>query len=91
MKEGTLSDDDLQTLSDSIGESWMKLGRRLKIVDAKLDDIKERWPTFAEKAYRMLKCWEEKDGSAANYRILSEALCSDYVSRTDLAEKICKS
>ena len=91
MKEDIMSTGDLRKLSNSIGESWVKLGRCLEISDAKLDEIDARWPGFAEKAYRMLKCWKQEKGSAATYRILNEALCDDYVSRTDLAENICKS
>ena len=81
--------EDQRKLSDSIDMSWIKLGRCLGIRDVKLDAIDARWPDLDEKAYRMLECWEKKDGSNATYQVLSEALCDEYVSRRDLAEEIC--
>ena len=89
MKEGTPSDDELEKLSKSISRSWMDLGRRLKISQATLDEIDERRPGLAEKAYRMLLCWKQENGSIATYRVLWEALCHEFVNRKDLAESIC--
>ena len=89
MKKGTPSDDDLEKLSNLIATSWIKLGRRLKIIQPKLDDFHARWQGLDEKAYRMLLCWKEKNGSKATYRVLNEALCSEFVSCRKLAEDIC--
>ena len=89
MKQGTPSDDDLEELSNSIAKSWRPLGRRLNISDPKLDEIDERWSGFAEKAYRMLKCWKQENGSTATYRVLSKALCHKFVNHRNLAEDIC--
>ena len=89
MKEGTPSDDDLEKLSNCIEKSWMKLGRRLKISEAKLVAIDTRWLELDEKAYQMLLCWKQQNSSTATHRILSEALCHEFVNRRDLAEYIC--
>ena len=88
MKEGTPSNYDLEKLSNSISTSWMKLGRRLINNQAKLESINvdARYPELDEKAYRMLLCWKGENGSTATYRILSEALCHEFVNRKDLAE-----
>ena len=89
MKEGIPSDDELEKLSKSISTSWMDLGRRLISSQAALDEIDERWSGLAEKAYRMLLRWKRENGSNATYRVLSDALCHEFVNRRDLAEDIC--
>ena len=89
MKEGTPSDDDLEALSNYIQKSWLILGHRLKIRPVKLDEIDMRWPELDEKARRMLLRWKQENGSTATYRVLSEALCHEFVNREDLAEDIC--
>ena len=44
---------------------------------------------FSEKIYKMLLHWKKRDGSAATYKILHDALCHPLVNRTDLAEQLC--
>ncbi|XP_078356530.1 uncharacterized protein LOC144641389 isoform X2 [Oculina patagonica] len=89
VKEGTPDDDVLEGLSNCIGKDWMKLGRRLQVSQAKLDEIDHSRPDFNEKAYHMLLFWKQQNGSHATYSILSVALCHDFVNRRDLAEKNC--
>ena len=43
----------------------------------------------AEKAYRMLREWQAKNGSKATYEVLGNALRGEPVVRVDLAEKYC--
>ncbi len=83
--------EDLERLSQSVGNVWVRLGRRLNIDQATLDAIQidPRWPFLPEKAFQMLLCWKNKNGSDATYRVLYVALCHEFVSRRDLAEKIC--
>ncbi|XP_078352927.1 uncharacterized protein LOC144637729 [Oculina patagonica] len=91
LKEDTVINDDLERLSRSVGSDWVSLGRRLNIDQATLDAIQvdARWPFLPEKAFQMLLSWSRKNGSHATYRVLSVALCHEFVSRRDLAETIC--
>ncbi|XP_078354085.1 uncharacterized protein LOC144638728 isoform X1 [Oculina patagonica] len=91
LKEDTVINEDLERLSQSVGNVWVRLGRRLDIDQATLEAIQidPRWPYLAEKAFQMLLCWRNKNGSDATYRVLYVALCHEFVSRRDLAEKIC--
>ena len=43
-----------------------------------------------QKIYKMLRHWKKKDGSDATYTVLDDALCYQFVNRTDLAEKLCR-
>ncbi|XP_078376165.1 uncharacterized protein LOC144659573 [Oculina patagonica] len=90
-KEYTVINDDLERLSLSISNKWVSLGRRLNIDQATLDAIQvdARWPYLADKAFQMLLRWREEKGSDATYWVLCVALCHEFVSRRDLAEKIC--
>lgn len=69
----------------------MKLGRRLKISEAKLDEIHvdHSRPELNEKAYSMLMFWKRQKSSNATYSFLFDALCHEFVNRRDLAERIC--
>ena len=73
----------------SIAKDWMRLGRRLGVSQAKLDEIDARWPDLHDKAYRMLLFWKQENSSNATYRLLCQALCHKFVNRKDLAESIC--
>ena len=88
VKQGVPSDEDLEWLSNKL-ENWEELGRRLGIDDATLtafdDDYKKKRPRI----YKMLLHWKQKNGSAATYTVLRDALCHEFVNRTDLAEKLC--
>ena len=72
-----------------IGDGWKKLGRRLEFDEAMLASFHRENEELSEKAYAMLLAWKRRQGSAATYRVLYEALCNSYVGRKDLAEKIC--
>lgn len=87
IKECTLRSDVLQHLGSDIGDDWKKLGRRLKVTDAQLEEINGTDDKLAEKAYRMLIIWKQKGGSAATYKKLNNALIN--VGRKDLAERHC--
>ena len=88
VKQGVPSDEDLEWLSHQL-DKWEEVGRRLKIEEATLtafdDDNREK----REKIYKMLRHWKQKDGSAATYTVLHDALCNRFVNRTDLAEQLC--
>ena len=72
-----------------IGDDWEKLGRRLEFDQAMLDSFDSKNKQLSEKVYKMLLTWNRRQGSAATYQVLYEALCHSFVGRKDLAENIC--
>ena len=72
-----------------IAEKWIKLGRRLDVHDAQLQEIDKGHDQLSEKGYHMLKEWRQKKGSAATYQALCEGLEHKFVQRQHLAEKFC--
>ena len=88
VKQGVLSNEDLQWLSHEL-ENWEELGLRLKIEEATLTEIDRDYRRKHKNIYKMLRHWKEKDGSAATYTVLHDALCHPLVSRRDLAEQFC--
>ncbi|XP_066019482.1 uncharacterized protein [Pocillopora verrucosa] len=89
VKQGTPSDDELEYLASKLSDLWKKLGRRLKILEPKLDDLHKLNEALSEKGYKMLRHWKEVNGSAATYEILGHALLDRLVNRRDLAEEFC--
>lgn len=89
VKEGTPSEEELETLSQKIAEKWKPLGRCLGLDEVKLIAFDTQNVEYLEKPYQMLLCWKKREGSAATYQVLLDALCHPLVDRKDLAEKIC--
>ena len=67
----------------------MKLGRRLGVTDAKLQDIRQAHDELCEKGYHTLIHWKQEKGSSATYQVLCDALQHNLVQRADLAEQFC--
>ncbi|KAL9982470.1 hypothetical protein ACROYT_G004516 [Oculina patagonica] len=88
VKAGTPEDEELERLADGV-ERWKPLGRRLQIKDAKLTAFEREIPEFSERVYQMLSYWKQKNGKAATYQILFNALKDDLVSHRDLGEEFC--
>ena len=88
VKQEVPSDEDLEWLSHQL-ENWQELGRRLEIEEATLTAFDDDCKKKRQKIYKMLLLWKQKDGSAATYKVLHDALCHGFVKRTDLAEKFC--
>ena len=78
-------------MSQRIGLSWRRLGRRLKFDEAKLTgfDRDTGNEEFSEKAYKMLLGWKQGDGQDATYKVLYNALCAKLVAQRELAEEFC--
>ena len=76
-------------MGGEIGEKWIKLGRRLDVNDAELQEINHGHDQLSEKGYHMLKHWRQKKGSSATYQALCDGLKHRLVLRKDLAEKFC--
>ena len=89
IKEGVIDDDDLEELSEKLGNSWKKLARRLGFKKAEITGFDKENEEYAEKALSMLETWKENYGSEATYRVMYEALCHKYVKCKRLAEEIC--
>jgi len=89
VKEGTPSNEELETLSQKIAEGWKPLGRRLEMDESKLTAFDKENEEYSEKPYKMLLFWKQREGSAATYQVLHDALCHPLVNRRDLAEEIC--
>lgn len=92
VKDGQVSDRDLQKLADGLGGDWEKLGRRLGVKETIREGFRrntQEYPALSDKANAMLINWRKKDGKYATYKALYDALCDELVQRRDLAEEIC--
>ena len=89
VKQGIPTYDELEKLGLEIGKKWEKLGRRLGVSDANLEEIDELHDQMSEKGYHMFKLWSEKNGSDATYQALCDGLLHELVQRRDLAETFC--
>ena len=87
VKQGVPSDEDLERLSQKL-DKWKTVGRRLEIEEARLTAFDNEHREWSEKIYKMLLNWKERNGSAATYMVLHDALCHPLVNRRDLAEKL---
>ena len=87
--EGSPTDVVLESLSKRISNDWRTLGRRLNFNEAKLQEFDDSHKQISEKAYFMLLAWKQRDGSAATYSVLNQALCDPLVERKDLAQIFC--
>ena len=85
VKHGIPTYDDLEWISRQLGK-WRELGRLLQIEEASLTNIDKRYSKITKKCYKMLLHWKERDGLAAIYMFLHDALCHPLVDRRDLAE-----
>ena len=81
--------DELEKLGNDIGKDWKKLGRRLGVSDAKLQEIDQAHEQLSEKGYQMLQQWKQSKGADATYQALCDALQHKLVQRQDLVEKFC--
>ena len=88
VKPGVPSEEDLEWLSLKL-DKWKTFGRRLQIEEERFKVFDKENDAFREKIYKMLLHWKERDGSAATYTVLNEALRHPLVSRKDLAELLC--
>ena len=82
------SKDDLERLSRKIADNWKPLGRRLGFDEAKIIAFDQENGRLARKAHQMLLAWHRREGSAATYQVLCDALCDDLVECKALAEEL---
>ena len=62
---------------------------RLGFDRAKVTAYHKENEKLADKAYNMLMDWKQREGSAATYQVLYDALCHRLVGCKGLAEKFC--
>lgn len=89
VKCGTPTNDELDMLSERLGDDWVPLARRLLPEDtanAKIQKFDSENRKLEEKAYQMLLNWKQSNGGDATYQVLYNALCN--IGRKDLAAKI---
>ena len=90
VKTGQPSEKELEDIASKlIGDSWKILARRFDIEEPRITAIDKARDDLFEKAYQMLLHWKQKEGAAATYQVLFEALDNDKVNRRDLAQKYC--
>ncbi|PFX22942.1 uncharacterized protein LOC111333589 [Stylophora pistillata] len=83
------SEEVLENLSQDIVSFWKPLGRKLKVVNVKLEEIQGdniQYPGIKEKAYQMLLAWIDQE-ETATFHHLSGALQS--LGKNRLAHKYC--
>ena len=83
------SDDELGDLSLELGEKWGELGRQLGFNQAAIDNFDLTKRELADKAFKMLMAWKQKEGSNATYKVLYDALCNKKVQCKLFAEQFC--
>jgi len=89
VKRGQPTNDELEKLGTDIAGGWKILGRRLDFACATIEEIDHNYPNLPEKGFQMLLRWTQREGSAATYQALCDALQHELVKRQDLAEKFC--
>ena len=89
VKDGEPSDEELECLSRELAGKWKTLGRRLGFNEAAIDDFDQANKELAEKAYKMLMAWKQKEGCEATYKVLYDTLCHKLVEYKRLAEQYC--
>ena len=89
VKGGCPSNDELEELSLSIGDSWESLARRLGFTEGDITGFDKNNQEYQKKALKMLFEWKKNHGSDSTYEVLHSALCHQFVKRTDLAEEFC--
>ena len=87
VNQGVPSDEELVWLSVQL-KNWKELGRRLGIGEATLTAFDFDHISILDNIYSMWQHWKRKNGSAATYIVLHDALCHQLVNHRDLAEKL---
>ena len=87
VNQGVPCDQELAWLSVQ-PKNWKELGRRLGIEEATLTAFYFDHMSKLDNIYSMLQHWKRKNGSAATYIVLHDALCHQFVNHRDLAERL---
>uniref|UniRef100_A0A3B4ATA8 Fas (tnfrsf6)-associated via death domain n=1 Tax=Periophthalmus magnuspinnatus TaxID=409849 RepID=A0A3B4ATA8_9GOBI len=64
-----------EVLSENLGHSWRKLGRKLGLTEVKLASISRKYPTdLEETAVELVREWRKTKGEQATVEVLLQAL-----------------
>lgn len=88
-ENSTPSEEVLGDLAQQIIPFWKPLGRKLKVPNAKLEEIQSdnvQYPAVKEKAFQMLMVWIDQ-GESTTFSELSRALQA--LGKNRLAQKYC--
>jgi len=91
IKNGMPSEEALEDLAQHITTFWKPLGRKLKVPNAKLEEIQSdniQYPAVKEKAFQMLKAWMDI-AESPTFSELSKALQA--LGKNRLAQEHCSS
>ena len=91
IQNGMPSEEALGDLAQNITPFWKHLGRKLKVPNAKLEEIQSdnvQYPAVKEKAFQMLMAWKELTESPT-FSELSSALQA--LGKNRLAQELCSS
>ena len=81
-----VEDDDLEGLSQELGDAWEALARRLGFKGAEIQGLKHNNQSYPKIQLCMLQEWKERLGRNATYQALCDALCHVYVNCKGLSE-----
>ena len=81
-----VEDDDLEGLSQELGDAWEALARRLGFKVAEIQGLKHNNRSYPKIQLCMLQEWKQRLGRDATYQTLCDALCHGYVNCDGLAE-----
>ena len=84
-----VEDDDLEGLSQELGDAWEALARRLGFNVAEIQGLKHNNRSYPKTQLCMLQEWKQRLGRNATYEALYDALCHEYVKFEGLAETFC--
>ena len=89
IQNGMPSEEALEDLAQHITSFWKPMGRKLKVPNAKLEEIQSdnvQYPAVKEKAFQMLMAWKERTESPT-FSELSRALQA--LGKNRLAQEHC--
>ena len=81
-----VEDDDLEGLSQELGDAWEALARRLGFKVAEIQGLKHNNRSYPKIQLCMLQEWKQRLGRNATYQALCDALCHVYVNCEGLSE-----
>ena len=81
-----VEDDDLEGLSQELGDAWEALARRLGFKVAEIQGLKHNNRSYPKIQLCMLQEWKQRLGRNATYQALYDALCHVYVNCEGLSE-----
>lgn len=90
LKQGCVSEGDLQNISLKVQRKRKRVGRALGLDDDNLDVIEEEHrDDISKQSYQILLRWKQKSGTEATYHALARALCDHTVMMKHVLDGYC--